>query len=288
MAYMSTSATLQTSIRIRIILILIFSVIVTSLRGLASNAVQNATTLLNFNYILYGTVLLCSLMPFRRVWTIVIVLHFMAGVLGLVATLLGSISTGRCLSAGNAGCVTSAPGSIVILILAAIIVLLDFYQAWTAYLILRYPTFISSVPQRVRILFSWAFPFAWLVNIYLLADSKWSALVATHMIVDPTIIFMADTGEVALLIGLAIIAVCTDLIALFALSFEGVVLQAVVVQAVLTLSGIALLLFSGTTQTRTAIKEKTNGPTLFPGKEGLAAPGIHKRKLKSEHTRISF
>ena len=259
---MATSATLQNSIRVRIFLILVFSVIVRILREFASRSVQNATAILEFNYIIYGAVLFCGMLPFRKTWVVVVVLQMAAAILGLVTTVLGSISTARCLSAGNAGCMTSAPVDISTLFTASIIVFLDLYQSWTAYLILRYPSFVSSASQRVRILFCWALPFAWLVNIYMLIDSKWSAIVATHLIVDPTIIFMADTGESAFLVVLIIGAVSTDFIALAVLETD--IWQAIFVQIVLSLGGLSMIIFSAGKVKQIKPKEKDDKVAVDP------------------------
>lgn len=280
---MATSATLQNSIRVRIFLILVFSVIIRIIREFASRSVQNATALLEFNYILYGTVLICGMLPFRKVWVAVTFLQMVAGILGLVTTILGSISTARCISAGNAGCITTSPADISTLVLAGIVVLLDFYQSWTAYLILRYPSFVSSSYQRVRVLFSWALPFAWLVNIYLLIDSNWSAIVATHIIIDPTVIFMADTGETALLIALIIGAVSTDFIALFVLDTD--IWQAIVVQIILSLASLGMIIFSPKKTEQNKPKEKDDRHTA---KYISSNQKLHKRKIKSDQGGIAF
>tara|TARA_B110000977_G_C11007095_1_gene466192 strand:- start:481 stop:1173 length:693 start_codon:yes stop_codon:yes gene_type:complete len=157
--------------------------------------------------------MVCSLLPFKAAWMAAFTGSATATVLGLSATGLGTAATYRCLNAMQSGCLQTAPGSIASLILALVIAALDAYQCWTIYLILQYPSFISSSTQRVRILFAWALPFGWLVNIVLASNSAWTIAVALHLAVDPTMIVLANSKETALLVIIISTVIVSDFFA---------------------------------------------------------------------------
>lgn len=210
---MSTTATLQNNVRLRVFLILVISIGIRFTRTISSDSVHKATGLLEINYLVYGLVMVCSLLPFKAAWMAAFTGSATATVLGLSATGLGTAATYRCLNAMQSGCLQTAPGSIASLILALVIAALDAYQCWTIYLILQYPSFISSSTQRVRILFAWALPFGWLVNIVLASNSAWTIAVALHLAVDPTMIVLANSKETALLVIIISTVIVSDFFA---------------------------------------------------------------------------
>lgn len=211
---MSTTATLQNNVRLRVFLILVISIGIRFTRTLASDSVHKATGLLEINYLVYGLVMVCSLLPFKAAWMAAFTASAAATVLGFSATGLGTAATYRCLNAMQSGCLQTAPGSIASLLLALIIAFLDAYQCWTIYLILQYPSFVSSSTQRVRILFAWALPFGWLVNIVLAVESSWTVAVALHLMVDPTMIVLANSKETVLLFVIIAAVIVSDFVAL--------------------------------------------------------------------------
>ena len=209
--------------------------------------------------------LLCTLLPFKAAWMVAAVAVITAVVLGGVSTILGTIATARCLSGSQAGCVQSAPVDIVALVIAGIILFLDLLQAWSIYRIIRFPSFIASATARIRVLFAWAWPFAWMVNIALLIKSEWTFWVTPHLIIDPTLIILADSDELYLLGGLMFVALATDVISLLKvhLSLARLGLWAL---AGLTVAGI-LMLFVPTDQPKAvrsadAPKETPNQPEV--------------------------
>jgi len=240
----SSTATLQNSVRIRIFLILVLSIAMRITRTFSSDSVKKATELLEINYIVYGLVLMCSLLPFRVSWMAALTASVVGVGLGLSAFVLGTVSTFRCLTAGNAGCVQTAPGSIISLILAGVIVGLDVLQSWTIYLILRYPSFVSSAHQRIRILFSWALPFGWLITFVLLYESAWSPLVAAHLMGDPAMIVLAGTKETILLVIVIAALLISDVMALFLIDVSPLVTTAIGAQLILTIGSLAMIAFS--------------------------------------------
>lgn len=262
---MSPSVTLQNNVRLRIFLILVLSIVIRVLRQWSSNSVHKATGILEINYILYAIMLLCTLLPFKAAWMVAAVAVITSVVLGGVSTILGTIATARCLSGSQAGCVQSAPVDIVALVIAGIILFLDLLQAWSIYRIIRFPSFIASATARIRVLFAWAWPFAWMVNIALLIKSEWTFWVTTHLIIDPTLIILADSDELYLLGGLMFVALATDVISLLKvhLSLARLGLWAL---AGLTVAGI-LMLFVPTDQPKAvrsagAPKETPNQPEV--------------------------
>lgn len=257
--------TLQNNVRLRIFLILVLSIVIRVLRQWSSNSVHKATGILEINYILYAIMLLCTLLPFKAAWMVAAVAVITAVVLGGVSTILGTIATARCLSGSQAGCVQSAPVDIIALVIAGIILFLDLLQAWSIYRIIRFPSFIASATARIRVLFAWAWPFAWMVNIALLIKSEWTFWVTPHLIIDPTLIILADSDELYLLGGLMFVALATDVISLLKvhLSLARLGLWAL---AGLTVAGI-LMLFVPTDQPKAvrsddAPKETPNQPEV--------------------------
>jgi len=209
-----TSVTLQNSVRLRVFLILVLSIGVRLTRPLVSTSVHKATAILEVNYILYVIVLLCTLLPFKSAWIVAIFCTGMAVLLGGSSFVLGTIAALRCLSGIQVGCVHSAPADAVVLTFVGLTTLLDMLQTWTAYKILRYPSFAASSTQRIRILFSWAWPFAWMVNIVLWSESKWTFWTLSHLFIDPTLIVLANTDDTYILVIFMACALATDAVAI--------------------------------------------------------------------------
>jgi len=264
---MSTTTTLQNNVRLRVFLILVISIGIRALRTLAMDSVHKATNLLEINYILYGTILICSLLPFKAAWG-------MAGVAALTATIfggsvvaLGSIATYRCVSALHSGCIQSSPWSVLTLGLAGILVVLDLYQSWNIYQILRAPTIVQSSLQRIRILFAWVLPFGWLVNAVLLYKSEWSITVGLHIVADPTLIVMATSKETALLMIITAALIASDTMAFFIVK-DSLASSAILAQVALTVSA-GLMLFmpksvikpEDDSKSRTALQPSTLQPS---------------------------
>jgi len=246
--YKMTSATLQNNCRLRIVLILIISILIRVARGISSHPVHKATNLLEINYILYGIVLLLSLLPYKTSWILATIVNGAAAVIGSLATVLAILSTFRCVSANQIGCIQTLPGSIVVLGAAALIVVLDIYQTWNLYLISRFPTFKTLPSQRIRIIFSWALPFAWLLNIKAIIDDKWSWVIVTHLLVDPLIIVMANTDEKLFLGAIHIITIVLDVFALMIFGEARIIM----IQIALTAVGFIMTLSIPTSRVRSS------------------------------------
>jgi len=283
-----TSVNLQNNVRLRIFLILVLSIVIRVLRQWSSTSVHKATGVLEINYILYALMLLCTLLPFKAAWMVAIVAVFTTVVLGSVSAVLGTIATVRCLTGSQAGCVQSAPVDIAALTIAGIIVFLDALQAWSIYRIIRFPSFIASATARIRVLFAWAWPFAWMVNIALLIESDWTFWVTPHLIIDPTLIILADSDELYLLGGLMFVALTSDAISLLKvhLSVARLGLWALVG---LTVAGI-LMLFVPTSQPKAvrsvdAPKETLKQPEV---KAAVVAPENPKTLVRRHPKEISF
>lgn len=290
MPAVTPSVTLQNNVRLRIFLILVLSIVIRVLRQWSSNSVHKATGILEINYILYAVMLLCTLLPFKAAWMVALVAVIVAVVLGGVSTVLGTIATVRCLTGSQAGCVQSAPVDIAALAIAGIIVFLDVLQAWSIYRIIRFPSFIASATARIRVLFAWAWPFAWMVNIALLIESEWTFWATPHLIIDPTLIILADSDELYLLGGLMFVALASDAISLIQvhLSLARLGLWALVG---LTVAGI-LMLFVPTDQLKavrsvTAPKETPKQPEV---KAAIVVdePEIPKTLVRRHPKEIAF
>jgi len=209
------AAALQNGIRVRLFLIVVVSIAIRIAREHASTSVHKASGLLQTNFYIYAIVIFCSLLPYKNTWIVAIVGQTVATLLDTAAVGLGTVATLRCQT--QTGCIKTLPVSVLTLVLIATALLLDTIQTWDIYRVIRSPLFVSSATQRVRILFAWALPFAWLVNILMIADSKWSMFMFTtaHLFVDPLIILMANTKEDALVSALIIAVVAIDILSFY-------------------------------------------------------------------------
>jgi len=287
---MASTATLQNNFRLRIFLIVVLSIAVRVARPFASSSVIKATRLLEINYIIYGLLMICSLLPFKASWVFSFIACAIAVSIGGFAVGLGTMSTYRCISSMHAGCIQTAPGSIIALFFASVNVLLNMYQAWSVYLIVRYPSFISSAPQRFRIFFSWALPFAWLVNIVLIVESQWTSFVVLHLVADPTMIFLANSGEKWLLVVIAIALLISDAFALIFIT-NSLARSAVFIQILLTLGASLLLLAPSTETDESDETDETSEPeSSEPAIDTTIDPNnkLRLRLQKSNTVKIAF
>lgn len=237
----SNAATLQNNVRLRVFLILVISIGIRALRSLASDSVHKATGTLEVNYLLYALVLISSLIPMKSAWAMGVLSSLLATISSGTVVTLGSLSTYRCIMNQHTGCIQHSPWSILTLVLVGLNFLLNAYQTWTMYMILRGPKYVSSAAQRLRIIFAWALPFAWLINIVLLIESEWTLSVAGHLAADPIIIIMARAEE-NVLIGIIILALLVgDVAAYFLFVSNDLARSAILVQIGLTVTGLILL-----------------------------------------------
>lgn len=209
-----SSVTLQNNIRLRVILVISLSLFVQFGRNFVSDSVHKATDLLEINYIFYGLLLLCSCIPSKIAWYVAAIGTLLATLLSALALALGGIATSRCLD--NSGCIQTIFPSLLVLAAVALQCLLDLYQTWNIYIILRTPYFIASSTQRLVILFSWTLPFAILTNIVLFMESAWSVWASPPLVAMPIIIIMAQAAVVdSLLLGVLIaISMTSNMVAL--------------------------------------------------------------------------
>jgi len=267
------TATLQNNVRLRIFLILIISIVIRIVRTHASSSVHKSSGILEANYFLYGFVLLCSLLPFKSGWVAACLVQGIALLLDVLALGLAFIATWRCKD--QVGCVQTLPASLIVLAFIGIVTVLDSMQTWTTYLILKGPIIITSATQRIRILFSWALPFAYLINIVLVANSTWNIWVTPHLVGDTIIIIMANSTEDVLLLVFMVIMVAFDAFALLLVD-NSLVSKAIFAQIALTVGGILILL-------TTWGKKKKEKEQMFENSEAsiYAEPKILRKRNKS-------
>ena len=268
------SAAIQNNVRLRIFLILVLSIIIRIVRTQASTSVHKASGILETNYFIYGLVMICSLLPFKSSWVVAFCGQIMGTLLDISALSLASIATWRCKD--QVGCVQTVPFSIIILFFTLIVAIFDILQIWSIYQILSKPMIITSAPQRTRILFAWAFPFAYLINFTLMLNSQWTPLVTPHLVGDTLIIFMANSGEKGILITVMVTLIVFDALATMAI-VDSLVLKAIYVQIALTLGGI--FIFFGATQ-NTVVKKPEDSRDSRDSRES-ALPTKRVESVKS-------
>ena len=163
---MSSVASQNSGKSSRIFLILAISIRIRLIRPLNSTPVHKMTSLLAYNYILYGIVTL-----FVHFDTIEDSLDYCNCGLGLKwrfykggCLLMGLVSVSRCLSGEQVGCVQSAPADVSTLVLVALTLGLDVLQTWSAYRILCF-NFRGICNSTHSCLILLALPFGWLVIV---------------------------------------------------------------------------------------------------------------------------
>ena len=236
---MASSTTLQNNIRQRVVLVVALSIGIQTGRQFVSDSVHKATALLEMNYVLYGILLLCSTLPSKNAWYMGALVSAMATLLDVAVVGLGSVATMRCID--KAGCVSTIPGSVVVLGLVGLQCLVDTYQTWNVYIVLRQPCFVASSPQRLRVTVAWALPFALLTNLVLTTASTWTVWVSPGLVAYPIVIVVAQSGEdlfVAILLG---VALGSHLIALLTVEHP-LARTSLLIQSVLSTMGLVLTL----------------------------------------------
>lgn len=237
------SATLQNNVRLRFFIIATISLLIRLTRTHGSASIHKATGILENNFLLYALVVLCSLLPFKATWIAAIVLQIVAVFIDTATATLGTLSIFRCQT--QTGCIQTLPMSVLTLGIVVIVLVLDGMQTWDIYRIIRSPEFISSSTQRIRILFAWALPFGWLVNIIMVTHSETSMLVYTtaHLLADPLVIIMANSHEDIFIVGIIGVTIILDLLA-WSLNTHSIVNKAIPIQIALSV-GALLILFAG-------------------------------------------
>tara|TARA_B100000780_G_C21100351_1_gene444022 strand:- start:1267 stop:1731 length:465 start_codon:yes stop_codon:yes gene_type:complete len=152
------------------------------------------------------------------------------------------------------------------------------------------PLYISSSTQRVRILFAWALPFAWLVNISIVLDSSWHMFKYTtaHLVVDPLVIIMANSHETSFIGVLIVIVIVLDAL-VYTTTENTLVSKATLVQMSFSI-GALLVLFVSSSPTEAV--EELEVPTEFEATEATVYQTQirHRKKSKkeSENKKITF
>ena len=279
------SASIQNNVRLRIFLILVLSIIIRITRTQASTSVHKASGILETNFFIYGLVMICSLLPFKSSWVVAFCGQIIGTILDISALSLAFIATWRCKD--QVGCVQTMPASIIVLFFILLVAIMDTLQTWSIYQILSGPMIVTSAPQRTRILFAWAFPFAFLINFTLMFQAQWTPLVTPHLVGDTLIILMAESGENAILITIMVTLIVFDGLAAMAI-IDSLVLKAIYVQIALTLGGI--FIFFGATQKKGRTKqddfeysESTYPESTYSTLPAQQNPTLIKRKSKKLH-----
>lgn len=281
-----SSVRLQNAVRLRIFLILVLSIGIRLLRPLTSVSVFKATQLLEINYLLYAIVLICTLIPNKAAWMLAILTVAGASVLGAACFLFCLIATIRCMNGSQNGCIQTAPTDITSIVLVGLSTFLDIYQTWTVYRILRMRSFTASSTQRIRILFAWAWPFAWLVNISLWSESTWLFWTIPHLMIDPTLIVLANSDDTIVLLVLMCVAIVTDIIALLQTSVS-LARLGIMTSLALTGAGILMLWVPEEPKKRRTSEQPVDIPAL-PVTPSIVPNKTLTRRKKSDQTKILF
>ena len=229
---------LQNGVRLRIIVVFAFSIFINLFVPLTSDAVGKAISIIGANSYFYFLVLLCSLIPSKVAWMVAIMALVAVSVLDLVVLFLGLIVTVRCLSEG--GCIQTLPFSLIVLGLLGLLTLLDLYQAWTVYLILQTKTYIASATQRLRVVLTWAVPFAFLVNFAMAVNGEYSVMATPPLIALPIVIYMAHQPEGTFL-GLLLVITLISIAITFISVQNSLAISALMIEGILSAFGLLLL-----------------------------------------------
>lgn len=278
------SAALQNGIRVRLFLIIIMATCVRVARVYSSASVHKASGLLETNFYLYGIVLFSSLLPFKNTWFVAMVGQAAATLLDLAAAGLGILATLRCRT--QTGCIQTLPASSVTLVIVAFILVLDILQTWDVYRIIRAPMFVSSGTQRVRILFAWALPFGWLVNLLMYTGSQWTMFKFTtaHLFVDPMVILLANESDDIFVVALIGTVIAMDLLA-WNMHTDTLAKSATVAQLGLSVCALLIHFVSTSTPSTNTTNEDSNAEPAFE----TAEPKIETlRQRKSTKIEIKF
>lgn len=279
------TAGLQNGIRVRLFLIVLAAIGVRVAREYSSSSVHKGSGLLENNFYLYGILMFCSLLPYKNTWLVAIVAQAAATFLDIAAAGLGILATVRCRT--QTGCIRTLPVSLVTLALVAVILVLDVLQTWDIYRVIRAPMFVSSSTQRIRILFSWALPFGWLINILMVADSQWSmfAFTTAHLVVDPLVILMANAKEDVFISTLIVIVIAMDILA-YNMHTDTLAKKATIGQLGLAAGSLIIHVMAGPTTLDEALEEEE--PMTDQEEEFEATESQALRHRKSGNDKIKF
>lgn len=257
----TNSATIQNNIRLRIVLVILLSICIQSARFIVSDSVQRAISLTEINYILYGLFLLSSIMPSKAAWYLAAIIITLVTLLDTFILTLGIVSTLRCLN--KSGCLTTIPGSLIVLSMVTLQCAIDLYQVWNVYLVIRLPLFVASSTQRMRILYAWAIPFAIVSNITLFSNSEWTVLASPPLVAYPMLIFLAHSGENTFLIILSLVALISNVLLIIP-SKNRLLNLSSIIQTVMCVIGICLLCVPVQSYKAPPIKKDTENETILP------------------------
>ena len=287
-----SSASLQNGVRVRLFLIILISIGVRIAREFSSTPVFKASDLLAVNYFLYGLVLLCTVAMSKVAFALVLLIQIIIGSLDAVAFALSLVSTIRCINAQQVACIHTIPGSIATIVLIGIIWLLDIIQCWSAYKIIQLPPYTSYLGRRLRILFSWAFPFVFLNNILLIVEDQWTIWITPHLVVDTVVIVMATSLEPAFLTIVIVAVIATDILAYMTLfssvislsSNMSAVKLSIVAQLSLSIFAFIMIVASKISSTNTSETLEDTEATLKPILSPKKSPNKTIRQRKSTST----
>lgn len=246
---------------------------------MASTSVHKATDILRFNYILYGIIMVTSVITFKPLTAMAIIMQTIVVIIDAMSLLLGTLSTIRCVRAEQVGCIHALPASMTCLVLVALLFLLDAFQCWSLYRILRMATFSVSGKQRVRILFAWALPFAWVNAILLTMDNTWTPWVVTHIIIDPMVIVMGNTDETVFLLTIIGIVILSDVFAAFWIQHDTVHMS-ILIQLFLSVASFFVLWFSTSRTRPKTLPEKSKVEKTAVGANKPPLPETMKSRKK--------
>ena len=190
-----------------------------------------------------------SLVPKKMSWVGLFVVQGFTLCMNAFIAIISLSATMRCISVNKAGCVQYFPGSVATVSLHVLILLLDILQMWDGYRIIRGPSFSASPSKRIRILYAWALPFAWLANITLVLRQSWSILATLHILLDPVMIIMAESDEPNMLAVFSIALVIGDILTLVFIQ-DPFVTTIAWIQMTLSLFGFIMAILSKTTPTQ--------------------------------------
>ena len=275
-----TSANVQNTVRLRVFLIVVISIILRIAREFSSVPVHKATNILLANYIFYGIILLCTVAMSKVAFGVAMFLQLVATAIDAASTTLAIIATMRCINAQQAVCIHTLPGSVVTVALAALLWLLDALQCWSIYKVLRMPSFTSYLGRRLRVLFSWALPFAFLNTGVLLAEASWSVFTTPHLVVDPLIIVMAPTLDAGVIAVIIAAVVATDCVALY-LTANSLVRLSIAAQLAISAFALILVLASKVNMPNNEnTSDKDETPVLAA--EAVTKTTLRQRKSKQK------
>lgn len=278
------SASLQNGVRVRVFLIIMLSIGVRIAREFSSVSVTKATTLLSINYFLYGLILLCTVAMSKVAFVLALILQLGVVSLDLVSLLLSLISTIRCINAQQKSCLQSLPGSVAAITLLGLICLLDLVQCWSAYKIIQLPAYTSFLGRRLRVLFSWTFPFTVLNNAVLLYRGQWTIWATPHLVADTLIMLMATSLDPMLLAIVILMVLLSDFLAYLTVSVS-VVQLSILVQVSLSLFSMLMIVASKIATKEASVAADSDGAGVSTDSLGYSGEEYTKSLRQRKSTK---